>query len=322
MKKLALSYHIHNFLTFLAKEKGYSPFTIQSYRNDLQQIQNFLPELQLQSFNVHHIRNFLDYLIQKDVTARTVARKLSSLRSFFKFCLSQKLIDKDPMSILTGPKLRKTLPDHLGKDALLDKMLRTAPAADSKIDELTETRDKAIIQLLYATGIRLRELVSLSIRDVNFEERTVRVFGKGSKERIVPVGITCFRTISRYLDVRADRYRIPVSEEPLFWGRPRSRISARTVQRVVERQLNDIGEGINVHPHMLRHSFATHLLDNGADLKAVQELLGHINLATTQIYTHVSIEKLRTEYKRAHPRATKIIGNSSNRNKGGMEACK
>ncbi len=307
LKSFALTYHIQDFLTFLTKEKGYSVFTITSYRNDLRQFQKLVPALHLQSINTHHIRNFLDFLVQKNLTARTIARKISSLRSFFRFCVKRRLIEHDPIDLLTSPKLRKKLPDFLRKESILDKALLITPDSVEGKEQFSEMRNRAIVQLLYASGIRLRELVGLSIKDINFEAGTIKVLGKGSKERIVPVGKTCIDTIKTYLDKRTELFSHPIPEEPLFWGRIFSRISARTVQNIVARKLNDIGEGVNVHPHMIRHSFATHLLDNGADLKAVQELLGHKNLSTTQIYTHVSIEKLRSEYKRAHPRASNTI---------------
>jgi len=304
----SLTKHIDNFITYLLKEKGYSSFTISAYKNDLYQFQRFLPGLTLRAVNTHHIRNFLDYLFQKNYSNTTLARKLSSLRSFFRYCLKCGIINTDPLIPITNPKRRRQLPGFLRKELLTSKLIRDEGKTTTTETTLNEIRDTAIIQLLYATGIRLRELVQLNIRHVQFDSGTLRVFGKGRKERIVPTGKRCLMSLRNYLNFRAKQYGNPAYDEPLFWGRTHRRINPRSVQRIVARKLNEIGEGVNVHPHMLRHSFATHLMDNGADLKAVQELLGHKNLSTTQIYTHVSIEKLCAEYNQAHPRAA---GNQS-----------
>ena len=300
MKGLSLPHQIEDFLAYLLKEKGYSEFTISSYGNDLMQFQQFLPALSLQSITTHHVRNFLDYLYLKEYTTSTLARKLSSLRSFFRFCLKRGDMDNDPLLPITSPKRRRNLPEYLRKERLIDELVSLENPREKS---LTDVRDTAIVELLYATGIRLRELVRLTVREVEFDAGTIRVFGKGGKERIVPTGKRCLQSIRTYLHSRPQNYGKHMLDEPLFLGRGKARISPRSVQRVVAGRLNAIGEGVNVHPHVIRHSFATHLLDNGADLKAVQELLGHKNLSTTQIYTHVSIEKLCSEYNRAHPRA-------------------
>jgi integrase/recombinase XerC len=205
------------------------------------------------------------------------------------------------LSRIPNPKKKKGLPDFLSevplKKALLENELYKK---GEKADDLKVKRNLALLQLFYATGIRLRELVGLNIRDVNFESGTIKVFGKGGKDRIIPAGRTCMKSIKNYISLRNNEGN---PKEPLFLGSKNNRINPRTVQRIVADNLSEIGEGIGVHPHLLRHSFATHMLDNGADLKAVQELLGHKNLSTTQIYTHVSIEKLASAYNQAHPRA-------------------
>ena len=315
----SLIQHIDNFVTYLLKEKGYSSFTINAYKNDLYQFQRFLPGLPIHALNTHHIRNFLDYLFQKKYSNTTLARKLSSLRSFFRYCLKCGIINTDPLVSITCPKRRRQLPGFLRKEPLTNKLVYEEGKTTATETSLKELRDTAIIQLLYATGIRLRELVQLNIRDVKFDSGIIRVTGKGGRERIVPTGKHCLICLDNYLNFRIIHYGAPVLDEPLFWGHIHRRINPRSVQRIVARKLNAIGEGMNVHPHMLRHSFATHLMDSGADLKAVQELLGHKNLSTTQIYTHVSTEKLCAEYNQAHPRAgrnqaeTRKIKNLSNR---------
>ncbi|MFC1555196.1 site-specific tyrosine recombinase/integron integrase [candidate division KSB1 bacterium] len=298
-----LSYHIEKFIVFLQKEKGCSGFTVESYRNDLNQFQKFLPDFSISSINSHHIRNFLDYLFQKDYANTTLSRKLSSLRSFFRYCIKLGIISSDPVLPVSNPKKDRILPQFLRKEQLVSELTDEKFCNNKKTNKLTRSRNLAITRLLYSTGIRLRELTGLDLKDIQLESGTIRVFGKGSKERLVPIGNKCIDSIKKYLNFRIEKFGKLEHENPLFTGRSQKRISPRTVQKIVADNLNTIGEGINVHPHMLRHSFATHLLDNGADLKSVQELLGHKNLSTTQIYTHVSIEKLRSEYAQAHPRA-------------------
>ncbi|MFC1557361.1 site-specific tyrosine recombinase/integron integrase [candidate division KSB1 bacterium] len=304
MKSSSLAQHITEFLTFLQKEKGYSAFTLTAYKGDLFQFEKFLPDLNLREIRTHHVRNFMDYIYGKDYSNSSLARKLSSLRSFFNYQIRQGFLDNDPVQAIPNPKRRNKLPQFL-REELIGKSLKQPEFREKSSGEATlkDLRDTAIISLLYATGIRLRELVGLNIRDINFENNTIRVFGKGRKERIVPAGKRSFEHIRNYL---SNKPGAPsgTGDEPLFTGRSHKRISPRSVQRIIACRLNEIGEGINVHPHMLRHSFATHLLNNGADLKAVQEMLGHKNLSTTQVYTHVSIDTLRAAYKQAHPRAS------------------
>lgn len=303
LKNKSLLYQVESFLTHLLKEKGYSGFTISSYKNDLNQFTIFLQSPALNSINTHHIRNFLDYLYQKNYSNTTLARKISSLRSFFKYSLKREDIKNDPFGLISAPKRSRKLPEFLRKDSLTQELIKYEKNSGSPKD----MRDIAILELLYATGMRLRELTNLNVKDVQFETGTVRVFGKGGKERIIPTGDRSLGSLEKYLRSRSVHTVTENREAPLFIGRGKNRISPRTIQRVVSERLKDIGEGVNVHPHLLRHSFATHLLDNGADLKAVQELLGHKNLSTTQIYTHVSIEKLKKEYDQAHPRSSMDI---------------
>jgi len=313
LKALSLAHHISAFLTCLQKEKGYSVFTVGAYQQDLKQFEHFLPPLSLTQIRTHHIRNFIDYLYGKGYANATLSRKVSSLRSFFKYALRRAGVDESPMSAIISAKRKNALPHFLRAEQILDQLAADrgrarenggAPA-ENKGSRLRQLRDDAIVMLFYATGMRLRELVGLNIGDIYFEAGTIRVRGKGGRERVVPAGMRCMDGIKRYLNERAGSYRTVPYDEPLFTGKSRNRINPRIVQRIVARRFDAVSEGINVHPHMLRHSFATHLLDNGADLKAVQELLGHKNLSTTQIYTHVTVEKLRAAYNQAHPRASK-----------------
>ncbi len=304
MNTLSIPTQISEFITFLRKEKGYSSFTLNEYNRDLNQFEKFLPDISLKSVRTHHIRNFLDYLYGKGYSNSTLARKMSSLRSFFKFALKRELIESNPMLVVPIPKRHKKLPHFLREEQLRDYLESdTEVKTEENGNYLRSLRDKAVIFLFYATGIRLRELVGINIRDISFESGTVRILGKGNKERIIPAGSSTLETVTEYLKERNKVYGPHSPDDPLFTGRQTKRISPRLAQSIVSRILNSIAEGENVHPHMLRHSFATHLLNNGADLKAVQEMLGHKNLSTTQIYTHVSIDKLRSVYSRAHPRA-------------------
>jgi len=300
-------------LLYLQKEKGCSPFTVNAYRTDLLQFEKFIPELKITEIRTHHIRNFLEYLYDKNYADTTLARKISSLRSFFRYLVRQKVIDADPAGIVPLPKRRKKLPGFLREEQIGDYLdaadSRDENAAPDNGKNLRELRDEAVVFLFYATGIRLRELTGLNVGDVNFSEKTIRVLGKGNKERIVPAGTHCLSRIHNYLNKRAAQTGRYSRNEPLFTGKSAKRISPRTVQYIIAQQLGHLGEGENVHPHMLRHSFATHLLNNGADLKAVQEMLGHENLSTTQIYTHVSIDALREAHKQAHPRAVNPANN-------------
>jgi len=225
----------------------------------------------------------------------SVARALAAWRSFSKFCVRRGVLDADPCAVLPAPRLPKRLPRTLPAEALNAALDRIAGDASA-------SRDRALLELAYSSGLRLSELVGVNLGDVDRGAHVVRVRGKGRKERIVPVGDAAFAALDRYLDAtRVERVAAPAAEA-LFRG-PRGRLSGRTVQRIVRRRLAEVAGGLGVTPHALRHSFASHLLDRGADLRAIQELLGHASLATTQVYTHVSRGRLRKAYVQAHPRA-------------------
>jgi len=214
------------------------------------------------------------------------------------------IVYTNPLLAIPNPKRPRKLPQFIREEQIHTYLIEDETKSENPtLNKKNRLRDNAIIYLLYASGIRLRELTGLDIADINLQNSTIRVLGKGNKERIVPVGQTCIEHIKIYLRERGITNNCHAYNVPLFTGQSSKRINPRTVQRVIADRLRSVGEGINVHPHMLRHSFATHLLNNGADLKAVQEMLGHKNLSATQIYTHVSIDKLRAAYKQAHPRA-------------------
>ncbi len=271
-----------------------SPNTVKSYGADLSQLAAFLsPEngearmdsltpLRLQTFLRHHAPN-----------PTTRARKLSAIRSFIRFCKQMGYLDTDPTEMLEAPIQRKKLPKAISQaqaEDLLDQ------------DDLGQSplRDRAMLEIMYGAGLRVSEIVAINLPDIDFKEGSVRVRGKGNKDRVALFGKPCLEAIERY--IQAERTE-PTKGQPLFTNRWGGRIIARTAYNVVRRWAKQVGLPPEVSPHKLRHSFATHLLDGGADLKTVQQLLGHESLATTQIYTHVSIERLRDAVEKAHPKA-------------------
>jgi integrase/recombinase XerC len=237
------------------------------------------------------LRRFLAELRARELKPRSVARKLSSLRSFFRYLQREGAIQKNPAALLVTPKLNKVLPHFLTEEEAVH--LLESPQEDIS----GELRDKALFETMYSSGIRVSELVGLSAQDIDFEGHMIKVFGKGKKERIVPIGEKAIAAIRGYLAVRKK------PEDAVFLNRSGTRLSTRSVRNSINKYIKKAAIMQKVHPHMFRHSFATHLLNHGADLRSVQELLGHVNLSTTQIYTHLTTEKLKSIYDKAHPRA-------------------
>jgi integrase/recombinase XerC len=274
------------FLASLAARR--SANTVRSYGSDLQQLNAFLRG----EFDLDPIR-LRNYLRKHAPTPVTRARKLSTLRSFVKYLKAAGLIDHDPTEALEAPYRRKRLPKALSQ-------LQTSDLLDQEVETRTPLRDRALLEMMYSAGLRVSELVGIDLRDIDLRERTLLVKGKGNKQRVVLFGSTADAAVRDYL--HGER-KPAVKGEPLFTNPQGQRISTRTVQNVVKRWCRQVGLPPETSPHTLRHSFATHLLDGGADLKSVQQLLGHESLATTQIYTHVSIERLRETVKKAHPKS-------------------
>jgi len=288
------------FLGRLDLERNYSPHTLRAYRTDLLEFAEFLHREDVGLASVTHLllRKFLAELRARRTAKTTVARKLATLRSFFRFLCKERIVPANPVVALRTPRKERRLPHVLSADEvtrLLNAPFGTGPRA---------LRDCAILEMLYSTGMRVAELVSLDVRDVDFAAKVVRVLGKRRKERVCPVGSCALKALIEYLSVRGiDKIAAPTSVEPLFLNRLGGRLSDRSVGRLLARRLIDADLSPKTTPHTLRHAFATHLLDRGADLRSVQELLGHSSLSTTQIYTHLSAERLRQVYERAHPRA-------------------
>jgi tyrosine recombinase XerC len=286
-----MAHPIPQFLSHLEDEKNYSVHTILNYRIDLEEFFEFLGKAEFKDVDYPVLRRYLAEIRQKNLKSRTVARKLSCLRSFFKYMQREGLVDKNPAKLLLTPKLDKPLPHFMTEEEAAK--LVEAPRSG----KASELRDRAIFETLYSTGIRVSELVGMNVTSVDGIGNVIRVMGKGRKERIVPIGDKAVEAIDAYTRTRK------VKTNALFLNKAGQRLSDRSVRNIINKYIQRESIKQHVSPHMFRHSFATHLLNNGADLRSVQELLGHVNLSTTQIYTHLTTEKLKSIYDKAHPRA-------------------
>lgn len=283
--------YLDKFISYLEVEKNYSPHTILNYRIDLEDFLAFIGRTPIESVDYLSLRRFLAQLRAKHYRPRTVTRKLSSLRSFFKFLHREGFVKENPAVLLMSPKLDKMLPKFLSED----EMARFIEAPSLK--NIAGKRDRAILETLYSTGMRVSELVGLNINDVDEIGNIAKVAGKGKKERLIPIGDKALDAIRGYLQDRKQK------TNALFLNKGGTRLSDRSVRNIVNKHIMTISLTRNISPHVMRHSFATHLLNRGADLRSVQELLGHVNLSTTQIYTHVTTDRLKEVYNKAHPRA-------------------
>lgn len=286
-------YYMDKFLSFLFYERGYSKNTLLSYKIDLTELCKFLSDKNssLLTANKELLTEFINDLAERGFSNNTVIRKLASIRTFYRYLLSEGIINEDLVSFLDTPKKEKRIPKVLLEDQI--KTLLEQPL----LQEKRYARERSILELLYSCGLRVSEIVNLTINDINLEEGFIRVRGKGNKERIVPLGSKAMSALREYLIQRKD-----VREKRLFLNNRNKGLTRQSVWLMVKQFANNVG--LDISPHTLRHSFATHLLNNGADLRIVQELLGHSSISTTQIYTHVSTKRLREEFEMAHPRAT------------------
>lgn len=288
---------IATFIQYLKSERNASPHTLEAYSRDLEQFSAFVsqqidPALTIRQITHLHIRRYLASL-HKELAKSSIGRKLAAIRSLFRFLLRRGLLDKNPAELVSTPKKEKKLPYHLNIDEITT--LVEAPHEP----EILSIRDKAILETLYSSGLRVSELTGLNIGGVDAGRGTVRVLGKGGKERIVPLGSKAAEALAVYLDARGN----PAFEAPLFTNARGGRLTRRSVARIVDRYMRHLTTMKKASPHTLRHTFATHLLEGGADLRAIQEMLGHASLSTTQKYTHVSIDRLLEVYDKAHPKA-------------------
>ena len=286
------------FLRHLDRERNASPHTVRAYGEDLAQFARHLRvELgrDARPGDVDHllIRAFLARLHREGLKASSAARKLATLRTFFRYLCREGVLDRNPARALLSPRQEKRVPTHLD-EADVARLLEMPGDADAAV------RGRALLEMLYATGIRCSELVGLDVAEVDFDARMIRVLGKGRKERIIPFGRRARAAVEAYLPVRA---RTRPREDALFVNARGGRLTDRSVRALVARRVRQVALARRISPHTLRHSFATHLLERGADLRSIQELLGHARLATTQRYTHVNMRHLLEIYKKSHPRA-------------------
>lgn len=280
--------NVDEFLLFLKNEKGFSDYTIKNYGIDLDEFYNYIEGKKI---DIDLIRKYLKSLYDKNYKSRTISRKVSSLKSYFKYLESEGIIDDNPMSLISNPKIEKTLPNYLNYNDI-EKLLNFPD-----INKKEGLRDALILEMLYSSGARVSELSNIKVKDINFKEKSILILGKGNKERVVYYGTKCENLLNKYL--------VKEKHEYLFTNKHGNRLNERTIRKIVNDTARKAGIEVRVTPHTLRHTYATHLLNDGANLKSVSELLGHENLSTTQIYTHVSNERLRRVYLKAHPRAHK-----------------
>ena len=296
--------YIDKFLNYLKIEKNVSPHTVINYSIDLKDAAKFLGDsVEIDKIDYLSLRKFLADLKTKNYSKRTMARKFACLRSFFKFLYREGHIKANPIAGLSTPKLDRKLPIFLDEG----EVAKLLDAPDTK--ELSGLRDKAMLETLYSSGLRVSELVGLNMENIDFIGGVLKVLGKGRKERLVPIGDRALKSIKAYLEKRPVCPRRQTTagrgdvKKAVFLNKFGLRLTDRSVRRTLEKYIHITSLREDVSPHTLRHSFATHLLNRGADLRSVQELLGHMNLSTTQIYTHVTAERLKSVYDKAHPRA-------------------
>lgn len=292
---------IRQFLRYIELERRYSPQTVSSYMTDLRQLSDFLTELDdgrdisWKFIEKKHIRYFLMDLQEKNISKRSIAHKVAVIKSFFKFLEKTGVLSGNIAETIHMPRFEKKLPGYLTETEML-KVLN-APAGASFI----AVRDRAILELFYSSGLRLSELINLKLQNLVLRENALRVFGKGKKERYMPINKHARQRILNYLDMRPSVVKKGVEE--VFVLASGKKMYAMAVQRLVKKYVNSVVQIPNASPHILRHSYATHLLNNGAGIRVIKDLLGHENLSTTQVYTHLSVEHLKLVYKQAHKRA-------------------
>ncbi|NQT90827.1 MAG: tyrosine recombinase XerC [Candidatus Omnitrophica bacterium] len=286
--------YIDKFIRYLEIEREASPHTVTNYKRDLKEFQAFLGDREVEKIDYLLIRQFLAHLRERKLSRASIARCLSALRSFFRFLTKEGLFKHNPLAGMSTPKKEKKLPVFMQEKEV-------AKLVEAPGDDAVGLRDKAILETLYSTGMRVSELVGMDTDACDFIGGVIKVYGKGKKERLAPIGEKAIKAIRNYVDattkMRQDKKKV------LFLNNRKGRLTDRSVRRIVDRYIHKTSLQEKISPHTLRHSFATHLLNRGADLRVVQELLGHANLSTTQIYTHVTTDRLKDVYQKAHPRA-------------------
>ena len=287
------------FQDYIKYEKQLSPHTCKNYLRDINKLQAYCESTglyRLQDIQDFHLRQCLGQMRKQGKASKTIQRWLSSIKAFFKYCIKTRLIEKNPSEGLSGPKAEKKLPKTLDAD-------QVNQLVDFEANDFVSIRDRTILELVYSSGLRLSELVELNISDINLSDKSLRVTGKGQKTRELPIGRYALKALNEWLKIRESH--VNADETAVFISNKGTRISRRNVQDRFAKLGLSRGLSKNLHPHMLRHSFASHLLESSSDLRAVQELLGHADISTTQIYTHLDFQHLAKVYDQSHPRAKK-----------------
>ncbi len=292
---------INNFIEYLKYQKNYSDYTCKNYFEDLKEFNSFLniENLKYSEINYKLCLNYLSYLNKNNNSKSTISRKLSSLRTFYKYLVLENKVNSNPFLLVSSPKKEKKIPKFINYNNLEE--IFSVPDIESSLGQ----RERLILELLYASGIRISELVNIKLKDIDFGSKSILIFGKGSKERIVYYGEYAEEILNLYLNDSRNKLLEGISSEYLIVGKKREKLTTRRIEQIIEQIINKTSLKMNITPHMFRHTFATHLLDQGCDLLVVQELLGHESLSSTEIYTHVSNEHLREVFLKCHPRNKK-----------------
>ncbi|MBQ7257326.1 MAG: tyrosine recombinase XerC [Abditibacteriota bacterium] len=297
----SLIQYLDNYIEYITHLQKKSPNTTSSYRRDISQ---FLDLMKDKEVNTNNIRVFMASLDKEHIKKVSIARKISSLKSYFSYLVKENIIPSSPFDNISNIKREKKLPNVVSEEQI------TALINTPDINTAVGLRDRAILEIMYSGGLRVSELLSLDVRDVRDRNNNIkdelRIIGKGNKERVVLLGSPAMNAISNYLSKGREEFVQNHTEEALFMGRTGKRLVASTVWRMINKYIDKLALDIHISPHSLRHTFATHLLNHGADLRSVQQLLGHKSIVTTEIYTHVSIDRLKNVYNQAHPRAEKL----------------
>ncbi len=295
---------VDEYLVYLRAEKGASPNTVEAYSNDVRKLVEYLAAhggpTEWDTVDVTDVRGYLSYLQTENVTNTTRARNVAALKSFFRFLYREKYTEFNLGEMLEGPRKERVLPKYL----TVDEVERLLAAPD--VSTPNGCRDKAMLELLYASGLRVSELISLRIQDINFEMACVRCFGKGSKERIIPLGSYAIAALEQYINQCRPKVANAWQTDVLFLNRSGKPLTRQGFWKIIKKYGRQAEIQADITPHVLRHSFATHLLAGGADLRAIQEMLGHADIATTQIYTHLLGDQMLDVYQSAHPRAKRL----------------
>lgn len=288
--------YINEFTEYLIIDKKYSENTIKAYNNDLKKFKNFIKNKTINNIDENSIKDYIKYLNKENNDPKTISHNISTLRSFYKFLLIEKRIKKNPMEYIELPKTKKSLPKTLSIEEI-DKLL------DINLTDAFSFRNKAMLELMYSSGLRVSELINVKIHDIDISNCIIRIMGKGSKERIVPLGDYAIRYIELYLKEHREKLIKRELNDYLFLNNHGEHLTRQGFFKILKTIAKEKNIKTEFSPHTLRHSFATHLLNGGADLRSIQEMLGHSDISTTQIYTHVSKEKLKENYNNFHPHA-------------------